>query len=57
MLSTVHLMKYLPLSSEGAVNVTSVPESYVRVKLVSPSLFPFLSEGIAVMPTPVSGKD
>jgi hypothetical protein len=47
--------KLFPLAVVGAVKVTAVPESYVRVKLVVP--FPLLltSLGETVIATPLEG--
>jgi hypothetical protein len=51
----LHEEKGFPLAVAGAVRVTAVPESYVRVKLVVP--FPALlrSLGETVIATPLEG--
>ena len=47
--------KLLELAVLGAVSVTEVPESYVRVKLVLPLPRPELSAGETLIATPLAG--
>jgi hypothetical protein len=51
----VHEEKVLPLAVDGAVSVTELPESYVRVKLVVPLVELLLSAGVTPMDTPLDG--
>jgi hypothetical protein len=51
----VHAEKGFPLAVAGAVSVTEVPESYVRVKLVVPLPLPLTSLGVTVIATPLEG--
>jgi hypothetical protein len=51
----LHEEKAFPLAVAGAVRVTAVPESYVRVKLVVPFPSPLTSLGETVIATPLEG--
>jgi hypothetical protein len=51
----VHEENGFPLTVAGAVRVTAVPESYVRVKLVVPFPAPVTSLGETVIATPLEG--
>jgi hypothetical protein len=51
----VHEEKGFPLAVAGAVRVTAIPESYVRVKLVVPFPWPLTSLGETVIVTPLEG--
>jgi hypothetical protein len=51
----LHEENGFPLAVDGAVRVTAVPESYVRVKLVVPFPWPLASLGETVIPTPLEG--
>jgi hypothetical protein len=44
-----------PLAVAGAVRVTAVPESYVRVKLVEPFPAPLTSLGETAIAAPLEG--
>jgi hypothetical protein len=51
----LHEANGFPLAVAGAVRVTAVPESYVRVKLVEPFPAPVTSLGETVIATPLEG--
>jgi hypothetical protein len=51
----LHEENGLPFTVAGAVRVTAVPESYVRVKLVVPFPAPLTSLGETVIDTPLEG--
>jgi hypothetical protein len=51
----LHEENGFPLAVVGAVRVTAVPESYVRVKLVVPLPALLLSLGVTEIATPLEG--
>ena len=51
----VHEPKLFPLAVAGAVNVTLVPETYVRLSGLDPLESPCESVGVALMATPLAG--
>jgi hypothetical protein len=54
-LHPVHPESGFPLAVAGAVRVTAIPESYVRVKPVVPFPWPLTSLGETVIATPLEG--
>jgi hypothetical protein len=52
----VHALKVSLPEAAGAVKVTAVPASYIRVKLAVPFPEPLLSAGVTAIATPVAGS-
>jgi hypothetical protein len=51
----VHVPKLFPLTVAGAVSVTLVPETYVKLSGLDPFESPRVSSGDALIATPLAG--